>query len=224
MSTGLPELAPFLTTCEYESLMDESLPFDAIALYFRVFCVLDSGKDKPLLVSHRVMAASNGIYSNNRLIPMRDARVRTTIKHLERVGLLAKATPESGLKFKRVYIRSLAGWLCSLTPFEIKKLTDINLSYEAVTLYVRSIRPHLSIYSFTAMVYIDVLELALTFNPLNSSPEHSVNGRVLLKATIQELINSGLIECEIDDLYYVFTCHVSKGFDSYWLKSLSKNS
>lgn len=224
MKLGLTELAPFLTLCEHEALMDEALTFDAISLYIRVFCLLDTEKDKPLTVSHRIMAVSNGMYLNNCLKPMRDARIRTTIRHLERVGLIAKVLPESVQKFKRVYICSLADGQTALTSFEAAKLVDINLSYEAVSLYVRAIRPYLSIHSFTALVYIDTLVSALTFNPINSSPEHSINGRVLLKATLQELINSGLIECEIDGLNYVFTCHVSKGFDSYWLKSLSKNT
>lgn len=223
MKLDLYELAPFLSSKELVALSDSALPFDAVALYIRVFCHLDTANGKPVAVSSKTMVRLNGFVKQSIAKPMREARRRTLIRHLERVGLIDKPTLVSGPKFERAYTRLLADGLAVINDYEYTRLVDITLSYQALTLYIRVIRPHLNIHTLKAIVSIDTVTQALNFEPINGSTDKDLSGSKLLKPALLELINIGLIECIRDDNFYYFTCHVSKGFDSQWLKTLSEN-
>jgi hypothetical protein len=219
----LYELAPLFSFNELIALGDSSLPFDAVALYIRVFCYLDTANGKPVAVSAKAMTLLNGFVDQSLTKPIREARRRTLIRHLERVGLIDKPTLANGPIFKRVYTRLLSEGLTAFTAYEYTKLVDIALSYQALTLYVRVIRPNLNIHTFKAIVSIDTVTQALNFEPMKGSTDEYLIGSKLLKPALIELMNIGLINCIRDDNFYYFTCHVSKGFDSKWLKTLGEN-
>lgn len=222
MKLDLYELAPLFSFNELTALCDSSLPFDAVALYIRVFCYLDTANDKPVAVSVKTMARLNGFVDQSITKPMREARRRTLIRHLERVGLIKKPTLTNEPMSKRGYTRLLSEGLASITGYEYTKLVDIALSYQAITLYVRVIRPNLNIHTFKAIVSIDTVTQALNFEPMSGSTDKYLSGSNLLKPALIELMRIGLIDCIRDDNFYYFTCHVSKGFDSEWLKTLSE--
>lgn len=220
MTMDITALAPFLSPRESEALGDCGLPFDAIALYIRVFCYFDAGNGKPVAVSRKVMVACNGMVLNNNRKPMREARLKTLIKHLERVGLIDKPVPGASLKFEREYTRLLSGGPTSITAFEYQRLKDISLSYEALSLYVRAIRPMLNIHTFEAVTSVDTITQALTFTPISGSSDKYVHGARLIKPALLELVNTGLINYKTDGHFYCFTCHVSNAFNTNWLKTL----
>lgn len=222
MKLDLYELAPLFSFNELIALGDSSLPFDAVALYIRVFCYLDTANGKSVAVSSKTMVRLNGFVEQSIAKTIREARRRTLIRHLERVGLIDKPTLASGPKFERAYTRLLSDGVAVINDYEYTRLVDITLSYQALTLYVRVIRPNLNIHTFKAIVSIDTVIQALNFEPLNGSTDKDLSGSKLLKPALIELMNSGLIDCIRDDNFYYFTCHVSKGFDSKWLKILSE--
>lgn len=227
MKLGLSEFAPFLSQKEQLALSDSGLPFDAVALYIRVFCYLDTGSGKSIAVTGKVMSQLNGKTSNSIIKPLRKARLRTLIKHLERVGLIDRPVvtlPSCKPTFSRSYSRLLTDGLTSITAFEYSKLVDLSLSYEALTLYVRGIRPNLDIHTFKAVVSIDITTEALTFMPVIGSSERYINGSKYNKAALKELVGIGLIDFYKDGSFYYLTCHVSNAFDSNWLKNLSKTT
>mgnify|MGYP003647198500 CR=1 FL=1 len=224
MKIDLTELAPFLSFSELLALRDSGLPFDAVALYIRVFCYLDKANDKPIVVSCKTMARLNGYTVNSFAKPMREARRRTLVRHLERVGLIDKPTLSNGTKFLRTYKRILSDGSDVMTDHEHTRLVDISLSYQAITLYARAIRPNLNIHTFKAIVSIDTVAQALTFTPISGSSELYINGSRFIKVALLELVNIGLIDHTNDEHFYYFTCHVSNGFDSNWLKSFCKTT
>ncbi len=221
-----PELAPFLSTNELLALNNSSLPFDAIALYIRVFCFNDKGNGQLVHVSFKTMAQLNGTLENNVIQPLRRARLRTQIKHLERVGLINKPVinhTKNKPKFSRTYSRLLTNGLTSITIFEYSKLVDLSLSYEALCLYVRAIRPNLNVNTFEAIVCYESVNEALTHDPLSGSTEKFKIGQRLFESALTELVNVGLITYKKGCFNYIFTCHVSDGFNSSWLKTLAMN-
>lgn len=218
------ELAPFLSANELLALCDSTLPFDAIALYIRAFCFHDKGNGEQVNVSTKAMSQLNGYVTNTVTKPLREARRRTLIKHLERVGLIDKPVvklPNNKPTFSRSYTRLLSDGLTSITAFEYDRLVALSLSYEALCLYIRAIRPSLNIHTFKAIVCFESVNKALTLEPLAGSTEPFKSGSKLVKSALTDLVSVGLITHEKSHNNYVFTCYVSNSFDSKWLKSLS---
>jgi hypothetical protein len=224
MKISFSDLAPFLSLNELKALSCTTLPFDAVAFYIRVFCYLDAKKEKPVVVTCKAMTHLNGFVANSFFQPMREARRRTLVKHLERVGLIDKPITDTKLNFERVYTRLLSDELTAINEYEYQRLVDVSLSYEALSLYVRAIRPNLNTHTFKAVVSDDTVNQALTFTPIYGSSEKFVSWTKLITTVLTELQNVGLIEYIYDDHLYCFTCHVSNGFNSNWLKSLGETT
>lgn len=223
MNVNVFEVAPFLSANELLALSDPSLPFDAIALYIRGFCCHDKENHRPVNLSINTMSQLNGYVTNRGIKPLTRARVRTLIRHLERVGLIDKPTSKSlndGPKFKRTYSRILSDGPTSITEFENSKLVGLSLSYEALCLYVRGIRPHVNIHTFKALVCSEIVSESLTLEPMVGSTEPYKKGSRLVREALSDLVNAGLVDYRRSGIDYVFTCYVSNAFDTNWLRNL----
>ena len=221
-------LAPFLTDDELKALWCRELPFDAIALYVRVFCYLDVGKQSPIYLTQPEMTKLNGsISQSGKLVPMKRSRIRTTLNHLKTVHLVQPSSPkrndQKAIANPVEYIRGLAGGLRTLTPPEFDMLNRLTLDYASLALYVRLIRPKLNVDSFYSVFSHAQADKALTFDPYIQSREQGTFGYRLIKPALNGLVEVGLITLQEEgDNYYIVRCNVSQHFSAEWLKSLTK--
>ncbi|GAB2695257.1 hypothetical protein [Aliiglaciecola aliphaticivorans] len=214
------KLAPYLTVSELQALQDESLPFDAIALYMRAFRCIDAKKSGyPITISHKTLSVTNGYYEQRRFKALRPARTKTLIKHLERVGLIEKSISVNKQNLTCEYNAPFVDDIQPFTLFESEVLMDCRLSYESLCLYIRAIRPNLDGDTLISVFESSMATTALTFVPVSGSTESYILGRKLLEGSLNELENTGLIAVKKYQNFYYIECFVGKAFNVKWFKN-----